>query len=322
MMDTMIDLAIVPVAGQGTRLLPSTKSQPKEMLPVGRKPAVQYVVEELAQSGMKRMLFITGPGKTSIENHFDVNPELVIYLRETGREELLEELEFERTVPEYYYTRQRRQLGLGHAVLCAESLVGDQPFVVALGDTILGLNEPSHIVSAMKKEFVRLHADALVALVAVSSDEAGNYGMVQFSDQAEETLPKSHRQSLGQEPIRLTDVIEKPAVGEAPSRYSIAARYVFSPIVFQYLKNLNPGRSGEIELTDGLREMIQDDKKVYGMCLEPGKQRRDIGNVESYFRAFMELALTDEKYGKNMRKQMAEFLRDHGSDPDGRIVSN
>ena len=263
MMDTMIDLAIVPVAGQGTRLLPSTKSQPKEMLPVGRKPAVQYVVEELAQSGMKRMLFITGPGKTSIENHFDVNPELVIYLRETGREELLEELEFERTVPEYYYTRQRRQLGLGHAVLCAESLVGDQPFVVALGDTILGLNEPSHIVSAMKKEFVRLHADALVALVAVSSDEAGNYGMVQFSGQAEETLPKSHRQSLGQEPIRLTDVIEKPAVGEAPSRYSIAARYVFSPIVFQYLKNLNPGRSGEIELTDGLRKMIQDEKKVY-----------------------------------------------------------
>ena len=260
-MDTMIDLAIVPVAGQGTRLLPSTKSQPKEMLPVGRKPAVQYVVEELAQSGMKRMLFITGPGKTSIENHFDVNPELVIYLRETGREELLEELEFERTVPEYYYTRQRRQLGLGHAVLCAESLVGDQPFVVALGDTILGLNEPSHIVSAKKKEFVSLHADAVVALVAVSSDEAGNYGMVQFSGQAEETLPKSHRQSLGQEPIRLTDVIEKPAVGEAPSRYSIAARYVFSPIVFQYLKNLNPGRNGEFELTDGLREMIQDDKK-------------------------------------------------------------
>ena len=153
-MDTTIDLAIVPVAGQGTRLLPSTKSQPKEMLPVGRKPAVQHVVEELAQSGMKRMLFITGPGKTSIENHFDVNPELVIYLRETGREELLEELEFERTVPEYYYTRQRRQLGLGHAVLCAESLVGDHPFVVALGDTILGLNEPSRIVSAMKKEFV------------------------------------------------------------------------------------------------------------------------------------------------------------------------
>lgn len=322
MMDTTIDLAIVPVAGQGTRLLPSTKSQPKEMLPVGRKPAVQYVVEELAQSGMKRMLFITGPGKTSIENHFDANPELVIYLRETGREELLEELEFERTVPEYYYTRQRRQLGLGHAVLCAESLVGDQPFVVALGDTILGLNKPSRIVSAMKKEFVRLHADALVALVAISPDEAGNYGMVQFSDREGETLPKSHRQSLGQVPIRLTDVIEKPAVGEAPSQYSIAARYVFSPSVFQYLKNLNPGRSGEIELTDGLREMIQDDRKVYGMCLEPGKQRRDIGNVESYFRAFMELALTDEKYGKNMRKQMAEFLRHHGSDPDDKVVSN
>src|SRR5688572_15828490 len=133
-----IDLAVVPVAGHGTRLLPSTKSQPKEMLPVGRKPVVQYVVEELAQAGMRRLLFVTGPGKTSIENHFDINGELIAYLRETGREELLEELEFERKVPEYFYTRQRRQLGLGHAVLCAEPLVGRQACVVALGDSIIG----------------------------------------------------------------------------------------------------------------------------------------------------------------------------------------
>src|ERR671937_2979302 len=112
-----IDLAIVPVAGQGTRLLPSTKSQPKEMLPVGRKPVVQYVVEELALSGVRRVLFVTGPGKASIENHFDVNPELIASLRETGKEDLLEELAFEREGIDYFYTRQRRQLGLGHAVL-------------------------------------------------------------------------------------------------------------------------------------------------------------------------------------------------------------
>src|SRR5579864_3915316 len=123
-----IDLAIVPVAGQGTRLLPSTKSQPKEMLPVGRKPVVQYVVEELALSGIRRLLFITGPGKTSIENHFDINAELISFLRETGKEELLEELDFERQGMEYFYTRQRKQLGLGHAVLCAQSLVGQQAF--------------------------------------------------------------------------------------------------------------------------------------------------------------------------------------------------
>src|SRR5688572_4393307 len=148
-----IDLAVVPVAGQGTRLLPSTKSQPKEMLPVGRKPVVQYVVEELAQSGIRRLLFVTGPGKTSIENHFDLNAELITFLRETGKEELLAELAFERENIEYFYTRQRRQLGLGHAVLCARSVVGQQPFVVALGDSILGVNAQSDVVKRMADLF-------------------------------------------------------------------------------------------------------------------------------------------------------------------------
>src|SRR5438477_8341396 len=144
-----IDLAIVPVAGQGTRLLPSTKSQPKEMLPVGRKPVVQYVVEELALSGVRRLLFVTGPGKTSIENHFDINAELITFLRETGKEDLLEELDFERAKVEYAYTRQRRQLGLGHAILTARPFVGMQSFVVALGDSIIGLNAQSTVVRRM-----------------------------------------------------------------------------------------------------------------------------------------------------------------------------
>src|SRR2546421_12222823 len=148
-----IDLAVVPVAGHGTRLLPSTKSQPKEMLPVGRKPVVQYIVEELVQSGVRRVLFVTGPGKTSIENHFDVNAELITFLRETGKEELLEELDFERHSVEYCYTRQRRQLGLGHAVLCARPFVGEQPFVVALGDSIIGLHAQSLVGRRMLSTF-------------------------------------------------------------------------------------------------------------------------------------------------------------------------
>src|SRR5713226_345744 len=148
-----IDIALVPVAGWGTRLLPATKSQPKEMLPVGRKPVVQYVVEELVQSGIQRLLFVTGPGKTSIENHFDINAELIAFLRETGKEELLEELDFERQKVQYFYTRQRRQLGLGHAVLCARPLVGEQPIVIALGDSIIGINAQSDIVRRMVKEF-------------------------------------------------------------------------------------------------------------------------------------------------------------------------
>src|SRR5580704_7747260 len=172
-----IDLAIVPVAGHGTRLLPSTKSQPKEMLPVGRKPVVQYVVEELAMSGIRRILFVTGPGKTSIENHFDLNAELIALLRETGKEELLEELDFERTDVQYFYTRQRRQLGLGHAVLCARPLVGEQPVVIALGDSIIGINAQSDIVRRMVKEFSRTGADAVIAFETVPAEEVVHYGI-------------------------------------------------------------------------------------------------------------------------------------------------
>ena len=151
---TTIDLAVVPVAGAGTRLLPATKSQPKEMLPVGRKPVVQYIVEELGfQSGVLGALFVTGPGKTSIENHFDVDAALVHFLRETGKEDLLEELEFERRSVEYCYTRQRQQLGLGHAVLTARPFVGDQPFVVALGDSIIGLHAQSQVLRRMLEAF-------------------------------------------------------------------------------------------------------------------------------------------------------------------------
>src|SRR4029079_1579342 len=135
-----IDIAVIPVAGLGTRLLPATKSQPKEMLPVGRKPVVQYVVEELTRVGIKRVLFVTGPGKASIENHFDLNGELIQTLRESGKEALLEALEFERADVRFFYTRQRQLLGLGHAVSCARALVGGQPFVVALGDSIIGMH--------------------------------------------------------------------------------------------------------------------------------------------------------------------------------------
>src|SRR5215831_15689280 len=172
-----IDLAIVPVAGQGTRLLPLTKSQPKEMLPVGRKVVVQYVVEELVQSGVNRVLFVTGPGKASIENHFDINAELIAFLRETGKEELLEELEFERQNVQYFYTRQRRQLGLGHAVSCARPLVGEQPFIVALGDSIIGLHAQSDIVRRMVDEFARSGADAIIAFEAVPREDVVHYGI-------------------------------------------------------------------------------------------------------------------------------------------------
>lgn len=196
-----IDIAVVPVAGHGTRLLPATKSQPKEMLPVGRKPVVQYIIDELAQSGIRRTLFITGPGKTSIENHFDINPELISMLRETGREEQLCELQFERQQMEYFYTRQRRQLGLGHAVLCAQPFVGNQPFVVALGDSILGVQAPSNVIQRMVAQFEESKADLVVAFEEVSREDVIHYGIAR------------PRQPAG-DVFELQDVVEKPSIAE------------------------------------------------------------------------------------------------------------
>ncbi len=290
-----IDLAVVPVAGQGTRLLPSTKSQPKEMLPIGRKPVVQYIVEELALSGIRRLLFITGPGKTSIENHFDLNAELIAYLRETGKEELLEELDFERQGLEYFYTRQRKQLGLGHAVLCARPLVGEQPFVVALGDSIIGLNAQSLIVRRLVDEFERAGADAVIAFEEVPREEVIHYGIAK---------PRGRERPV----FELGDVIEKPNVAEAPSNLAVAARYAFAPGIFGLLDQTPPGKAGEIQLTDAIRILIKKGGKVLGIQLAPEERRFDIGNFESYFQAFCEFALADPRYGPGLRQYMKQLL--------------
>jgi UTP--glucose-1-phosphate uridylyltransferase len=289
-----IDLAIVPVAGQGTRLLPSTKSQPKEMLPVGRKPVVQYVVEELALSGIRRLLFITGPGKSSIENHFDLNAELIAFLRETGKEDLLEELDFERQDLQYFYTRQRRQLGLGHAVLCARPLVGDQPFVVALGDSIIGLNAQSDIVRRMVEEFNRTKADGVIAFEAVPREDVVHYGIARPRGAADV--------------FELADIVEKPSVAEAPSTLAVAARYVFAPAIFELLAQTPPGKGGEIQLTDAVRALVRQGGKVIGMRLAPGERRFDIGNFESYFCAFVEFALSDPRHGAGLRQFVRSLL--------------
>lgn len=284
-----LDLAIVPVAGQGTRLLPSTKSQPKEMLPIGRKPVVQYVVEELALSGIKRLLFVTGPGKSSIENHFDINAELISFLRETGKEDLLQELAFERQDLEYFYTRQRRQLGLGHAVLCARPLVGQQPFVVALGDSIIGMHAQSDIVRRMVKEFDQAKADAVIAFETVPREDVVHYGIAKPRDGKATAI------------FELEDIMEKPTVAEAPSNLAVAARYVFAPAIFELLAKTPPGKGEEIQLTDAILMLIKQGGKVLGMRLTAEERRFDIGNFESYFRAFVEFALSDPSYGADLR---------------------
>ena len=296
---TEIDIAVVPVAGLGTRLLPATKSQPKEMLPVGRKPIVQYVVEELARVGIKRILFITGPGKTSIENHFDVNAELIQLLRETGKEELLAELYFERAPVRYFYARQRQLLGLGHAIGCARPFVGDQPFVVALGDSIIGLNAQSNIVEQMTACFAEKKPEAVIAFEEVPPSDVHYYGIAQ---------PKN-----GGDLFEVEDVIEKPAVDEAPGNLAIAARYVFAPSIFDALDRIEPGKGGELQLTDAIRMVLQEGGKVYGVRLRRDEKRYDIGNFNSYFQAFVDFALADEKHGPELRQHLEKLIDAHHS---------
>ena len=287
-----INLAVVPVAGHGTRLLPATKSQPKEMLPVGRRPVVQYVVEELNRSGIEHIVFVTGPGKAAIENHLDVNRELIQSLREKGREELLEELEF---APAYYsYTRQAEQLGLGHAVLCARPSVGNQPFAVALGDTIIGMHAKSDITLRMARLFEERRAAAVIAFDEVPHEEVDQYGIAKAKG--------------GGDVFEVEDLVEKPPREEAPSNLAIAARYVFAPGIFDALGRTKPGRGREIQLTDAIRLVLKEGGKVYGVRLGPGEPRFDIGNFDSYFRAFVEFALADEKYGASLRAHLEKLL--------------
>jgi UTP--glucose-1-phosphate uridylyltransferase len=293
-MDTAIDIAVIPVAGLGTRLLPATKSQPKEMLPVGRKPVVQYVVEELTRVGITRVLFVTGPGKASIENHFDRNAELVQMLRESGKEELLAALEFDRSTVRYFYTRQRELLGLGHAISCARSFVGNQPFVVALGDSIIGMHAESDVVQRMTRCYHEREAAAVIAFEEVPRDEVSQYGIA--------------RPKTDDELFEILDLVEKPTPREAPSNLAIAARYVLSPAIFDALAQTRRGKGGEIQLTDAIRTVIRDGGRAYGVRLRPDERRYDIGNFEAYFEAFVEFALADPTHGPAFRRHLLKAL--------------
>ena len=291
----MILNAIVPVAGFGTRLLPATKSQPKEMLPVARKPIVQYVAEELVRSGLKQILFVTGRGKSSIENHFDHDPELSRLLEKTNKQDLLEALNFSELDARYFYTRQPVQRGLGDAILCGESFAGQDPFVVALGDSIIGLNGKSTLVSRMVDLFESQHAAAVVAVEEVPREDVSLYGIV---DPA----------SVEGDVIRVANLVEKPGVNEAPSNLAIAARYVFSPLIFDLIKQVEPDHRGEVQLTNAIQRMCEEGRRVLALKLPATERRFDIGNFPSYYETFIEFALADPDFGDELRKRLRKLL--------------
>jgi UTP--glucose-1-phosphate uridylyltransferase len=264
------------------------------MLPVGRKPVVQYVVEELTRVGITRVLFVTGPGKASIENHFDRNAELIQTLREGGKEELLAALEFERSTAQYFYTRQRELLGLGHAVSCARSFVGTQPFVVALGDSIIGMHAESDVVRRMTRCYHERQAAAVIAFEEVPHAEVSSYGIAK---------PRGDG-----DVFEIEDLVEKPSPREAPSNLAIAARYVLSPAIFDALAHTSRGKGGEIQLTDAIRAVIRNGGKAYGIRLRDDERRYDIGNFEAYFEAFVAFALADPAHGPALKRYLQKAL--------------
>jgi len=293
--------AVIPAAGAGTRLLPSTKAQPKEMLPVGRKPLVQYVVEELESAGIESMLFITGRRKRAIEDHFDKDPNLRALLEKSGKQELLDTLSYEGTGVGFYYTRQSEQLGLGHAIACARDFTSHEPFVVALGDSIITSGNGPPLVQRLVDAYHRTHGGCVIAFQEVPEEATRRYGIAK---------------PAGSGPVadvfEVEDLIEKPAPGSAPSNLAISARYVLPPEIFDAIDQTEPGKNGEIQLTDAIRILMARGRKVVGVKLGYGERRCDIGNFESYYRTFVDFALADEELGSGL----AAYLREKLSDED------
>ncbi len=262
---------------------------------MARKPIVQYVAEELSGNGIHQVLFVTGRNKSSIENHFDLDPELQRALSRTNKKELLEELQFEDSGMHYFYTRQRMQKGLGDAILCGENFAGEQPFVVALGDSILGLNAQSRALSRMMQLFESRSASCVIAVEEVPREETSHYGII---DPAE----------VNGESMRVVNLVEKPKSSEAPSNLAIAGRYVFSPLIFDMIRGVKPDARGEVQLTDAIQRLCEEGRRVLAVKLPATEKRYDIGNFPSYFETFVEFALADPVYGPEFRRWLQKML--------------
>jgi UTP--glucose-1-phosphate uridylyltransferase len=282
--------AVLPVAGLGTRFLPATKAQPKEMLPLVDKPLVQYAVEEVSASGIPMVIFVTGRGKTAIENHFDVSAELEQELAGKGKEELLKLIRSISGLLRFAYVRQQTPRGLGHAILTARDFVDDEPFAVLLSDDVIASSVPClKQMLAVSEHYGR----SVIAIQKVDRKSVGSYGVIRG-----QPLPDPQ---WGGRLYRIEDMVEKPAPGKAPSNLAVIGRYILTPTIFQELEATEPGAGGEIQLTDGLRRLLAKEP-VYGYIFE-GK-RYDAGDKLGFLQATVELALGRPDLGKAFRKYL------------------
>jgi UTP--glucose-1-phosphate uridylyltransferase len=291
---TYVRKAVVPAAGLGTRFLPATKAQPKEMLPVVDKPAIQYVVEEAVRSGIDDILIITGRGKKAIEDHFDRSVELEADLHAKGKDSLLAEVLDLANLADIHYVRQGEALGLGHAVAIARKHVGDQPFAVMLGDDIM--DEHSTVLTEMIEAHQRHGAAAVIACKQFPLEEISAYGSIAY-DEVEPRL------------LKVKGIVEKPKPADAPSTWGVMGRYVFTPEIFESIDRTEPGAGGEIQLTDAIGGLLPE-RDVYGYTFDEG--RYDIGSKLDYLRATVELALARDDLGPEFREWLAGYVREHG----------
>jgi len=278
--------AVFPVAGLGTRFLPATKASPKEMLPLIDKPLVQYVVEEAVAAGIEQILFVTGRGKRTIEDHFDISVELEAHLYNKGKDEELSRVREIAEMVDIFYVRQRQAMGLGHAILCAKDFIGNEPFAVLLGDDIVDSEQPclGQLIDVFNAQ-----NGSVLALEQVPMENISSYGCVEASP-------------LGERTFQVTNMVEKPPRDEAPSDMAIIGRYVLTPGIFKILETQKPGKGGEIQLTDAILTLSKQEK-VYG-CLFEGL-RHDCGDKLGFLKATVDMALKRDEF----RVEFEAYLR-------------
>lgn len=319
--------AVIPVAGLGTRLLPATRSQPKEMLPVLDKPVVQYVVEELVRAGISRVLFVTGRRKRAIEDHFDLDPELE---RAVGAGPLIDP----RTGLQILYTRQMRPAGLGDALRCAQGFAAEQGVVVALGDAIIdpAPRPAAGILGRLIDAYETHDVDAVLAVTPVPAESVSRYGIAVAGEPEAAAAARSAARSTPEarstseaapqpefkpapapagawaSPIEVLDVIEKPDPALVASRLAVMGRYVLGPAVFAALREVQPDASGEVQLTDALRGVLRSGGRMLALTLADGERRHDVGTVEGYCATFLEYALRDPRLGPALSARARALL--------------
>jgi UTP--glucose-1-phosphate uridylyltransferase len=296
-MEKLITLnkAVFPVAGLGTRFLPATKAQPKEMLPVVDKPLIQYAVEEAYAAGIRHMIFVTGRNKRAIEDHFDTAYELENELEVAGKQELLALVRsIQAANMDFSYVRQPRSLGLGHAVLCAEHMVGNEPFAVLLADDLMAGPPGGKPVLAQMTEQFKVLQQSVLAVQEVPLDQTRRYGIVAG-------------EKVGPQLVKVSAMVEKPAPELAPSRLAVAGRYILTPAVFKHIRSQPPGVGGELQLTDGIASLLAEES-VY--AFEYAGKRYDCGSKEGFLEATVELALQHPEVGAHFKSYLKSLKLD------------